>query len=125
MKSFVGSLLGSLIGSMISKGSLVGAIVGGYVGYLIQKKIYFRTTYKKTYVKTPDYGHQENPYAILGVKETDSLSKISAVYRNLAKKYHPDLLRAKGLTDDKLDRANKNMARINAAWEEIKRRKNG
>ncbi|MBO5643223.1 MAG: DnaJ domain-containing protein [Kiritimatiellae bacterium] len=126
MNSFIGSIIGSLIGSIISKGSLIGAIIGGYVGYLVQKKIYFRTIYHKASHQKPQASnYQENPYDVLGVKETDSLSKISAAYRELAKKYHPDILRASGLTDDKLDRANKNMARINAAWEEIKRRRNG
>ena len=42
-------------------------------------------------------------------------------YRAQAKKNHPDLLRAQGLPEEMVTRATAQMARINAAWEEIKR----
>ncbi len=41
-------------------------------------------------------------------------------YRALAKKYHPDTLRAQGLPDEMVGRANERMARINAAWDAVK-----
>ena len=41
-------------------------------------------------------------------------------YRALAKKYHPDTLRAQGLPDEMVGRATERMARINAAWGEVK-----
>jgi DnaJ like chaperone protein len=42
-------------------------------------------------------------------------------YRAQAKKHHPDLLRAQGLPEEMITRATEQMARINNAWEEIKR----
>ena len=42
-------------------------------------------------------------------------------YREKAKKLHPDLLRAQGLPEDLLAKANEQMARVNAAWDEIRR----
>ena len=42
-------------------------------------------------------------------------------YRAKAKKYHPDALRAQGLPDEMVDRANDMMAKLNAAWSEIER----
>ena len=47
--------------------------------------------------------------------------EVRRAYRAQAKKHHPDLLRAQGLPEEMVARATAQMARINAAWEEIKR----
>jgi len=59
----------------------------------------------------------ENPYKILGVAETATDEQIKDVYRELSKKYHPDLC------SDDISRAQaeKKMAEINAAYDEIMR----
>ena len=33
----------------------------------------------------------QDPYSVLGVPESASLNEVTAAYRKLAKKYHPDL----------------------------------
>ena len=63
----------------------------------------------------------EDPYLVLGVKRTDSVEDIRRAYRLAAKKNHPDTLRAQGLPTEMVDRATERMARINAAWDAIKR----
>ena len=126
MRILWGSIIGSLVGSLISRGSLFGALLGGYLGYVIEKKLMHRAMHQNNHKNTLFRRAQSHdPYEVLGVDKSDTLEKISSVYRELAKKYHPDILRAKGLSEDKLDEANRYMAKINAAWEEIKRHKNG
>ena len=59
----------------------------------------------------------ENPYRVLGVAESATDEQIKDTYRELSKKYHPDLC-----SDDisKKD-AEQKMAEINAAYDEIMR----
>ncbi len=60
-------------------------------------------------------------YDELGCRPTSSDDELKASYRNLAKKLHPDVLRAQGLPESLMGRANERMARINAAWDRIKK----
>jgi len=63
----------------------------------------------------------ENPYKVLGVAENASDEQIKDVYRELSKKYHPDLC------SDNIPReeAERKMAEINAAYDEIMRLRRG
>ena len=54
-------------------------------------------------------------------KEDASDEEIKKAYRNLAKRYHPDTLKAQGLPDEMVARANERMSKINAAWSAIKK----
>ena len=62
-----------------------------------------------------------DPYEVLGVKRSMSNDELRAAYREKAKRLHPDILRAQGLSEELLGRANEQMSRINAAWDEIKK----
>lgn len=64
---------------------------------------------------------REDAYEVLGCTRASSDDDIRRAYREKAKQLHPDALRAQGLSDELLSRANEQMARINAAWSEIKR----
>jgi len=66
-------------------------------------------------------GSSEDPYAVLGCTRSSSDDDIRKAYREKAKQLHPDTLRAQGLSDELLSRANAQMARINAAWTEIRK----
>ncbi len=59
-------------------------------------------------------------YMVLGVKSFDSNEKLKTRYHELARKYHPDALRAQGLPEEMIGRAEERMSRINAAWKEIR-----
>ena len=59
-------------------------------------------------------------YALLGVSPGASEEEVKRAYRAKAKKYHPDALRAQGLPDEMIDKANDMMAKLNAAWSEIR-----
>ena len=69
----------------------------------------------------PDRDKLTEAYALLGVSPGASDEEVKRAYRAKAKKYHPDALRAQGLPDEMVDRANDMMAKLNAAWSEIER----
>ena len=59
-------------------------------------------------------------YAVLGASASDSAEVLKGKYRELAKKNHPDALRAQGLPEEMVGKATERMSRINAAWTTIK-----
>jgi DnaJ like chaperone protein len=67
------------------------------------------------------YSYELSPYDILGCDANATDDELRRAYRAQAKKHHPDLLRAQGLPEEMISRATEQMARINGAWEEIKR----
>lgn len=70
---------------------------------------------------TAQAGFRADPYEVLGVKRSMSNEELRTAYREKAKRLHPDILRAQGLSEELLGRANEQMSRINAAWDEIKK----
>lgn len=63
----------------------------------------------------------ESPYAILGVRETASPEEIKQAWKALARRYHPDKLRARGVPDEAARLAERRMAEINSAYDALRR----
>ena len=59
-------------------------------------------------------------YSVLGASADDSTDDLKRKYRELAKKNHPDALRAQGLPEEMVGKATERMSRINEAWARIK-----
>ena len=59
-------------------------------------------------------------YAVLGIAASASDGEVKRAYREKAKKYHPDTLRAQGLPEEQVKAATDAMARVNVAWTTIK-----
>jgi len=64
---------------------------------------------------------EEDPFNVLGVTRDDSDAQIKAVHRKLVRENHPDKLVAQGLPQEFVDLANDKLARINAAYDQIRK----
>jgi DnaJ like chaperone protein len=64
---------------------------------------------------------EPDAYAILGVSRSASAEVIRTTWKRLMRENHPDSLAARGVPAEFIARANEKVARINAAWDRIKR----
>ncbi len=64
---------------------------------------------------------EDDPFNVLGVSREDSDDQIKATHRRLVRENHPDKLVAQGLPQEFVDLANNKLARINAAYDEIRK----
>ena len=64
---------------------------------------------------------EPDAYMVLGVTRTTSAEEIRATWKRLMRENHPDSLAARGVPAEFIARANDKVARINAAWDRIKR----
>ncbi len=64
---------------------------------------------------------EPDPYTVLGVARSTGGEEIRATWRRLMRENHPDSLAARGVPAEFIARANDKVARINAAWDRIKR----
>jgi DnaJ like chaperone protein len=62
-----------------------------------------------------------DPYALLGVPRSTSGEDLHAAWKQLMRENHPDSLAARGVPKEFIARASDKVARINAAWDQIKR----
>lgn len=62
-----------------------------------------------------------DPYSVLGLKDTATDIEIRATWRRLMRENHPDSLAARGVPETFIAKATEKVARINAAWDRIKR----
>ncbi len=75
-------------------------------------------------IKAPNLPPDQcDPYQILGVTPDATDAEIKAAHRKLALENHPDRLMAKGLPQEFLDLANEKLAAVNAAYDDIKKRR--
>ena len=62
-----------------------------------------------------------DPYSVLGVARATSDEELRAAWKQLMRENHPDSLAARGVPAEFIARASDKVARINAAWDQIKR----
>jgi DnaJ like chaperone protein len=63
----------------------------------------------------------DDPYLELGVTRATSAEDLRATWKRLMRENHPDTLASRGVPADFVARASQKVARINAAWDRIKR----
>lgn len=133
-----GILFGAVTGFVIGKGWL-GAGLGAVIGYNIEREIkrrkisaarfageaFARQAASRRNAAAGNGSALPDPladaYALFGLKSSASDEALKHAYRALAKKYHPDALRAKGLSDAVVKKATDSMAKVNAAWQLIEK----
>lgn len=62
---------------------------------------------------------QQDPYAVLGVAPDMAREEIRKAWRKLVRENHPDVMMARGVPEEAMQLAQKRMADINRAWDEI------
>ena len=62
-----------------------------------------------------------DPYEVLGVARSTGDDDLHAAWKQLMRENHPDSLAARGVPAEFIARASDKVARINAAWDQIKR----
>ena len=63
----------------------------------------------------------EDPYAVLGVSRDLQPDELRATWKRLMREHHPDSLASRGVPEAFIRSAGEKVARINAAWDRIKR----
>lgn len=69
----------------------------------------------------PPSPDEPDPYGVLGVSRRDDEAAMRAAWKRLVRENHPDVLSARGASSEQVTRASHRAARINAAWDRIKR----
>lgn len=64
---------------------------------------------------------EPDPYGVLGIARNATDAAAHKAWLDLVRENHPDALRAKGVPDQFVQQAHEKVARINAAWDRIKR----
>jgi DnaJ like chaperone protein len=64
---------------------------------------------------------EPDAYTVLGLTRAASDEEVRTVWKQLMRENHPDSLAARGVPPEFIARANEKVARINAAWDRIKR----
>jgi DnaJ like chaperone protein len=65
--------------------------------------------------------NEDDPYQELGLSRSASREELRTAWKRLMRENHPDTLAARGVPQDFVARASDKVARINAAWDRIKR----
>jgi DnaJ like chaperone protein len=65
--------------------------------------------------------NEPDPYSVLGIPSTSTDAMVREAWRGLVRENHPDALAAKGVPEQFVKQAHEKVARINAAWDRIKR----
>lgn len=81
----------------------------------------FDTSFANHQENTSSQNNKKSPYEILGVSKDTSFSEIKKAYRELVKKYHPDILTGKGADDEAVQVGTKKLQEINEAYESLKK----
>ncbi len=118
-----GLAIGACIGGIIGRSPL-GIVFGALIGHQIAQRIAFTRRRGREAGRAGGVRRGQSPlskaYATLGARPTDSAQKLTRKYRELAKRHHPDAMRARGASEDAIAKATERMSRINAAWAEIR-----
>lgn len=64
---------------------------------------------------------EPDPYAVLGVPRSTGERELREAWKRLMREHHPDSLVARGVPPEFVAKASDKVARINAAWDRIKR----
>nr|WP_314069933.1 molecular chaperone DjiA [uncultured Campylobacter sp.] len=103
-----GGTTGSDYGGSQSSGGSYGGYSSGYGGYSGGSQGSAKS--------------KRDPYEILGLSKDATFNEIKKKYRELVKKYHPDILMGKGADEEIIQEGTKKLQEINEAYKILKER---
>lgn len=120
------SVLEDVLAALFGIARADGALTVGEVEYLRQVHRAFRLdrlAWDRASGAAPrrEAESSEDPYAELGVTRATGDEELRATWKRLMRENHPDSLASRGVPQEFIDRAGDKVARINAAWDRIKR----
>jgi len=120
------SVLEDVLAALFGIARADGVLTAGEADYLRQVHRAFRLdrlAWERASGAAPrrDAGSSEDPYAELGVTRATGDEELRATWKRLMRENHPDSLASRGVPQEFIDRAGDKVARINAAWDRIKR----
>lgn len=74
--------------------------------------------------RTGATGDAEDAYAVLGIPRDAADDAVRQAWKRMVRENHPDTLASRGVPPEFVARATEKVARINAAWDRIKRERN-
>lgn len=77
----------------------------------------FQNTYQNHSQNTYQNQNVKNPYEVLDLQKGASFDEVKKQYRNLVRKYHPDILMGKGANEEIINAGTKKLKEINEAYE--------
>ena len=118
-----GAAIGGYLGSIL--GGPFGAVFCAYIGHNVENRVLRKGSNRQQRTSerrasTPIRNPLNAAYATIGASPSDGTEALRRKYRELAKRNHPDAMRARGATEDEIGKASLRMARINEAWTEIR-----
>ncbi|MFY8206556.1 MAG: J domain-containing protein [Arenimonas sp.] len=115
LSQWKGKIIGGLIGLLLRRPVFI--ILGVVIGHLYDKGVF---SGKRKPEAGPD-ADAVNPYAVLDVAENADMDAIDAAYRRRMSEYHPD--KVANAAPEIQELAERRARDINAAYEEIRRRR--
>lgn len=116
-----GFAIGMIAGG--ARGSWIGAIAGALIGDWLERRYFTRRRASSFSHASSDYIFEgdslSSAYKILSVRPDAPYEVVHAAYRELAKKYHPDAMKAEGASQEEIAAAAEKMVKVNDAWKLI------
>lgn len=81
-------------------------------------KFYDQRRRRQEYESEP----KKSPYKILELPENAPFNEVKRKYRELVKKYHPDILMGRGESEEMIEKSTRKLQEINEAYETIKQK---
>lgn len=96
--------------------ALLNSIIYRFDSFYTQQKSYHNSSHNDIH---------KNPYKVLELPQNASFDEVKKRYKELVRKYHPDILMGRGESEMVIEQSTRKLQEINEAYEMIKRGKNG
>lgn len=117
-----GAVLGTLLDALFYIAKADGALKDAEIGFLgVVAETFGFGEAEFEAVMRRHTGDAGSPYVVLGIAPDSTPDEVRETWKRLARRYHPDRLRARGVPDEAARLSERRMAQINAAYDAIRK----